>query len=165
VSRFFCDTGISRNPRRLRVLEEWRREGGSCRELEPFEGEAASPGGDRIRILRKDRNLTQAELATSIGIQQSDLCRMENGEYKVSLETLFKILSIFQINIAEFFHEETPPSISEKDVDFLREFQKLDSESQREVWDFLRFKRMDDDGSGAPHGSEGEGRSEREEKE
>jgi len=121
--------------------------------------------GDRIRILRKDRNLTQAELATSIGIQQSDLCRMENGEYKVSLETLFKILSIFQINIAEFFHEEAPPSISEKDVDFLREFQKLDSESQREVWDFLRFKRLDGDGSGAPESSEGEGRSEREEKE
>lgn len=100
--------------------------------------------GDRIRTLRKDRNLTQSELAASIGIQQSDLCRMENGEYKVSLETLFKILSIFQINIAEFFHEETPPSISEKDVDFLREFQKLDFESQREVWDFIRFKRMDD---------------------
>jgi len=101
--------------------------------------------GDRIRTLRKDRNLTQAELATSIGIQQSDLCRMENGEYKVSLETLFKILSIFQINIAEFFHEETPPSISEKEVDFLREFQKLDSKSQREVWDFVRFKRMGDE--------------------
>ena len=101
--------------------------------------------GDRIRTLRKDRNLTQSELAASIGIQQSDLCRMENGEYKVSLETLFKILTIFQINIAEFFHEEAPPSISEKDVDFLREFQKLDVESQREVWDFIRFKRMDED--------------------
>jgi transcriptional regulator with XRE-family HTH domain len=121
--------------------------------------------GDRIRILRKDRNLTQAELATSIGIQQSDLCRMENGEYKVSLETLFKILSIFQINIAEFFHEEAPPSISEKDVDFLREFQKLDSESQREVWDFLRFKLMDEEANGAPGGSQADDRSEREEKE
>ena len=103
--------------------------------------------GDRIRTLRKDRNLTQAELAASIGIQQSDLCRMENGEYKVSLETLFKILSIFQINIAEFFHEDTPPSISEKDVDFLREFQKLDIESQREVWDFIRFKQKHEEGS------------------
>src|SRR5436190_22142719 len=98
--------------------------------------------GSRIRSLRKDRSLTQADLAHRIGIQQSDLCRMENGEYKVSLETLFKILSIFQINIAEFFHEETPPSISEKEVDFLREFQKLDIKSQREVWDFVRFKRM-----------------------
>lgn len=121
--------------------------------------------GDRIRTLRKDRNLTQAELATSIGIQQSDLCRMENGEYKVSLETLFKILSIFQINIAEFFHEESPPSISEKDVDFLREFQKLDSKSQREVWDFVRFKRLDKEVE--PTGDEvlGENRRERDEKE
>ena len=121
--------------------------------------------GDRIRTLRKDRNLTQAELATSIGIQQSDLCRMENGEYKVSLETLFKILSIFQINIAEFFHEETPPSISEKEVDFLREFQKLDSKSQREVWDFVRFKRLDKEEE--PTGDEtlGEDCRERDEKE
>src|SRR5215471_19752492 len=100
--------------------------------------------GSRIRTLRKDRDLTQADLAARIGIQQSDLCRMENGEYKVSLETLFKILSIFQINIAEFFHEDSPPHISEKDVDFLREFQKLDYKSQREVWDFIRFKRVDD---------------------
>lgn len=99
--------------------------------------------GERIRTLRKDRNLTQAELATSIGIQQSDLCRMENGEYKVSLETLFKILTIFQINIAEFFHENAPPALSERDFDFLREFQKLDPDSQREIWDFMRFKRMD----------------------
>ena len=121
--------------------------------------------GDRIRILRKDRDLTQAELAASIGIQQSDLCRMENGEYKVSLETLFKILSIFQINIAEFFHEEAPPSISEKDVDFLREFQKLDSKSQREVWDFLRFKRMDGAATRAGEHSPIQNRRESEEKE
>jgi len=121
--------------------------------------------GDRIRILRKDRNLTQAELAASIGIQQSDLCRMENGEYKVSLESLFKILSIFQINIAEFFHEESPPSISEKDVDFLREFQKLDSESQREVWDFLRFKRMDEVGTRTDGNSPVENRRKCDEKE
>ena len=112
--------------------------------------------GDRIRTLRKDRNLTQAELATSIGIQQSDLCRMENGEYKVSLETLFKILSIFQMNIAEFFHEETPPSFSDKDVDFLRMYQKLDPNSQREVWEFMRFKRFGVDASsgGSPGPSE-----------
>jgi transcriptional regulator with XRE-family HTH domain len=121
--------------------------------------------GDRIRTLRKDRNLTQAELATSIGIQQSDLCRMENGEYKVSLETLFKILSIFQINIAEFFHEEAPPSISEKDVDFLREFQKLDLKAQREVWDFVRFKRLDGDADESESQSAGPGHRDREQKE
>jgi len=70
---------------------------------------------------------------------------MENGDYKVSLEALFKILSIFQMNIAEFFHEEAPPSISEREIDFLRDYQKLDPAGQREVWDFLRFKRLDVD--------------------
>lgn len=119
--------------------------------------------GDRIRTLRKDRNLTQAELAASIGIQQSDLCRMENGEYKVSLETLFKILSEFQMNIAEFFHEEAPPPISEKEVDFLREFQKLDAKSQREVWDFMRFKLLDSDATDAGSQSLVESHRERDE--
>ncbi len=119
--------------------------------------------GDRIRTLRKDRNLTQAELAASIGIQQSDLCRMENGEYKVSLETLFKILSEFQMNIAEFFHEEAPPPISEKEVDFLREFQKLDAKSQREVWNYVRFKRQDADGRDAGEHSLVESHRERDE--
>lgn len=123
--------------------------------------------GERIRILRKERSLTQAELAASIGIQQSDLCRMENGEYKVSLETLFKILSIFQMNIAEFFHEEVPPSISDREVDFLRDYQKLDPRAQREVRDFLRFKRVDGRKGEEPREEKihGEAHREREQKE
>ncbi len=77
---------------------------------------------------------------------------MENGEYRVSLETLFKILSIFQINVAEFFHEEAPPSVSERDVDFLRNFQRLDPMAQREVWDFMRFKSVDSETEDNPDG-------------
>src|SRR5207249_11291782 len=63
--------------------------------------------GEKIRELRKARSLTQSELAGKIGIQQSDLCRMETGEYKVSLDTLFRILGIFGINIGEFFKESS----------------------------------------------------------
>jgi len=55
--------------------------------------------GSKIRQLRKERSLTQAELAQRIGVQQSDLCRMENGEYKVSLDTLFKILGVFGLAV------------------------------------------------------------------
>ena len=49
------------------------------------------------------------------------------------------------LNIAEFFHEQLPPGISESDVDFLQDYRKLDSEAQKEVWDFLRFKRTDNE--------------------
>lgn len=98
--------------------------------------------GKKIRQLRKDRNLTQAELAARIGIQQSDLCRMETGEYKVSLEALFKILRIFDMSIGEFFHEEMAPSPSsaDRDTELLSQFRRLNARRQDEVLDFVRYK-------------------------
>ena len=95
--------------------------------------------GIKIRELRKSRSLTQADLAGKIGIQQSDLCRMETGEYKVSLDTLFRILSIFGMNIGEFFHEALQAAEgSEEEV--LQLWRRLDERGREEVLDFLRFK-------------------------
>jgi transcriptional regulator with XRE-family HTH domain len=71
--------------------------------------------GSRIRELRKGRRLTQTELSEKIGVAQSDLSRMEQGEYKVGLDTLFKILQVFELKMGEFFGE---------------------------VRDFVRFKKM-----------------------
>lgn len=96
--------------------------------------------GSRIRSLRKDRALTQADLAHRIGIQQSDLCRMENGEYKVSLEALFKILSIFEMNIADFFNEDATGAVRDREYEFLRQYQKLSPRVQEEVQSFIQFK-------------------------
>jgi len=97
--------------------------------------------GTKIRQLRKERDLTQAELAARIGVQQSDLCRMENGEYKVSLDTLFRILSVFGMEIGEFFRGDAPaasPSDSEQEI--LRLVQRLDETARAEIVDYLRFK-------------------------
>lgn len=98
--------------------------------------------GSKIRHLRKEHQLTQSELARRIGVQQSDLCRMENGEYKVSLDTLFKILGVFGMEIGEFFREHfgQPVSSTDHDQELLRLFHRLDSETREEVLDFLRYK-------------------------
>ena len=101
--------------------------------------------GSRIRSLRKDRALTQADLAHRIGIQQSDLCRMENGEYKVSLETLFKILSIFEMNIADFFNEGASGATRDREFEFLRHYQRLSPKAQDEVQEFIQFKLQSED--------------------
>lgn len=97
--------------------------------------------GDKIRSLRKERLLTQSELAQRIGVQQSDLCRMENGEYKVSLETLFKILGVFGMEIGDFFRDaDHTPSAQEQDQELLRLFHRLDDAARNEVLEFLRFR-------------------------
>jgi transcriptional regulator with XRE-family HTH domain len=97
--------------------------------------------GRKIRQLRKDRKLTQTELSTRIGIQQSDLSRMEKGEYRVSLDTLFRILAEFHIGMGEFFDDLNRESITPRDAQIVRELRSLDEHAQREVEDFISFKR------------------------
>jgi len=97
--------------------------------------------GSRIRELRKGRHLTQTELSEKIGIAQSDLSRMEQGEYKVGLDTLFKVLQVFDLKMGEFFGETEDPH-GEETRELVREYRELSGEAQREVRDFLRFKKL-----------------------
>ncbi len=97
--------------------------------------------GRQIRRLRKERKLTQTELAKRIGVQQSDLSRMEKGEYRVSLDTLFNILAEFDVTISEFFHEDDGQNFSPRDVVLVRQFNKLPDDAQEEVKAFMNFKR------------------------
>ena len=88
--------------------------------------------GSRLRRLRKERGLTQAELARQIGIQQSDLSRMEKGEYRVSLDNLFKILGVFDLDLADFFGDQQAAAEQER--------MPLSREGRAEVQEFLEFK-------------------------
>lgn len=97
--------------------------------------------GPKIRQLRKERRLTQTELASRIGIQQSDLSRMEKGEYRVSLDTLFRILAEFNVSIGEFFDDVASESVTPRDVELIRELQQLPASARREVEAFVDFKR------------------------
>ena len=106
----------------------------------------AADVGARLRSLRKERHLTQTELARQIGIQQSDLSRMEQGEYRVSLDNLFKILAIFDVAINDFFEDrpsetgETNRPLSHEDMQTLQLLRQLSEEGRREVMEFLEFK-------------------------
>lgn len=96
--------------------------------------------GRKIRELRKEHKLTQVELSARLGIQQSDLSRMEQGEYRVSLDTLFRILAEFQMSIGEFFEGVAQDSITPRDMRLVQDFRSLPQDAQREVEDFIAFK-------------------------
>ncbi len=109
--------------------------------------------GRKIRQLRRQRKLTQVALAERIGIHQSDLSRMEQGEYKVGLDTLLKILQTFDLSIGDFFDEK-------RDVSVFETYQILSPAAQREIDNFIEFKRQQesevdwDDSSGERGGEE-----------
>ena len=108
--------------------------------------------GRKIRQLRKQRKLTQTELSARIGINQSDLSRMEKGEYRVSLDTLFRILAEFELSMGEFFDEVNREAVTPRDARMLRRIKSLDVDSQREVDDFIKFKSLRRPGEAPPEG-------------
>lgn len=96
--------------------------------------------GQLIREHRRQRHLTQADLARQIGISQPDLSRIENGEYRVPLDLLFRILRTFEMNLGEFFGELNHQSLTKAEGQLLNFFRKLSHEAQQEVLDFAAFK-------------------------
>lgn len=111
--------------------------------------------GHKIRELRKEHKLTQVELSNRLGIQQSDLSRMEKGEYRVSLDTLFRILAEFKMSIGEFFDGVAKESITPRDVRLVEDFNTLPDDAQREVEDFIAFKKTQARDPEAPEARDG----------
>lgn len=108
--------------------------------------------GHKIRQIRKSRRLTQADLAGRIGVTQSDLSRMENGEYKVGLDTLFRILQVFELSMSRFFEEPAAEAVEPEETvtpdpssdlqQLVADLEDLDEDSRREVRDFIAFKKI-----------------------
>jgi len=66
---------------------------------------------NRIRVLRAERDWTQAELAGKIGVSRQAIIAVENGKYEPALGLAFKIARAFGKSIEEvFFWETTPPN-------------------------------------------------------
>ena len=53
--------------------------------------------GRQVRRLRKERRLSLEDLAATAGIPTGDLLRLEKGEYRASLDVLFRILAALDI--------------------------------------------------------------------
>ena len=52
---------------------------------------------NNIKKLRKDKGLTQRQLADLIGIEQTGVCKWEKGICLPSSETLVKLAEIFEV--------------------------------------------------------------------
>lgn len=70
--------------------------------------------GQRIRILRKDLNLSQEALALKSDVDRTYITDVENGRRNVSIEILERIIEALEISVSDFFN----------DVEFKKEIQK-----------------------------------------
>lgn len=59
--------------------------------------------GQRLHLLRVERNLTQEQMGEMLNLSTSAYCKIEYGETDLTLTRLNKIAEIFKISAAELF--------------------------------------------------------------
>ena len=84
--------------------------------------------GKRIKELRKERSLTQEKLAELIGIDTRNLIKIENGETFPRVNTLEKLIEVFDITPDEILrteHLKDTEILKNKIIDKLNSDEKL----------------------------------------
>ena len=59
----------------------------------------------RIKALRKERGLTQVQLANRVGLSQPSIVLAERGEDHLTLRTLRKIALALEVDLLDLFRE------------------------------------------------------------
>ncbi|HWA01102.1 MAG TPA: helix-turn-helix transcriptional regulator [Caulobacterales bacterium] len=65
---------------------------------------------NRLRVLRAERNWSQADLAERLDVSRQSVNAIETGKYDPSLPLAFKIARVFALPIEQIFVDEDSPA-------------------------------------------------------
>lgn len=87
--------------------------------------------------IRKEKCVSQAEIASYIGVEQSQYCRRENGEIRITKQEWNKIAKFLNVPFSEIYepHESISIQSSNLETDSIittlqRYIQKLEEENE-----------------------------------
>ncbi|MDE2480997.1 MAG: helix-turn-helix transcriptional regulator [bacterium] len=58
---------------------------------------------NRIKVLRAERDLSQADLADEVGVSRQTIVALEAGKYAPSLPLAFKLARVFACTVEDVF--------------------------------------------------------------
>ena len=61
---------------------------------------------NRLKVLRAERDWTQAQLARELDVSRQTVNAIETGKFDPSLPLAFRIAQLFKLSIEEVFHHE-----------------------------------------------------------
>ncbi len=108
---------------------------------------------EQLKILRRKAGMTQAEVASKLGVERSTYGKYETGQSEPNIEMMQKIAALFDVPIGSLLSSDadnaTPVEPDLKDVEFalfhgftkeeqdrLKEF---DEDTLQDVRNFIRF--------------------------
>ncbi len=68
--------------------------------------------GDRLRVLREEKKLSQGDVENRTGLLRCYISRVENGHTVPAVETLEKMARAFEVPLYQLFYEgDEPPAV------------------------------------------------------
>lgn len=68
---------------------------------------------NRLKVLRAERNWSQAELADKLDVSRQSVNAIETGKYDPSLPLAFKIAKVFGLPIEQIFSDDVVAQAAE----------------------------------------------------
>ncbi len=59
---------------------------------------------NKLRVLRAERDWSQADLAEKLGVSRQTVNAIETGKYDPSLPLAFDVAALFRLKIEDIFH-------------------------------------------------------------
>ncbi len=95
---------------------------------------------EKLKAARKQRDLSQKELAKLIGVQAQTIGRWETGKSKPNLETLNKLCEILDVTLHYFINEEhVDYQLNLEETFIVNKFRELNDDGKSIVINLLKM--------------------------
>lgn len=99
--------------------------------------------GARIRLARRDRGMSQTDLARGCGVTFQQLQKYENASNRVSASRLLQIAAALKLPISYFFEGLEKEPTGDAPVDGIALAARLDPNVRQMIGDFVGLERRD----------------------
>jgi len=89
---------------------------------------------DRITALRKQKEMSQTDLAKAAGVSREIIGRYERGEALPSIEVAKKIADTFAVSLDYLVGEGINAAFDKKSLSRLQDIEKLDADTKEKIY-------------------------------
>lgn len=94
--------------------------------------------GERLKKARKDKHLTQEQLAEKIDVSIAFLSRIERGSSQINLKRLSQICQILEVTEGDILNGASSKSTKYLNSEFADLLKNCSSEKQKLIYDIAR---------------------------